>query len=862
MPVHTSDQKRSSRKQYTDEQLENKRARGEIACAECKRLKLKCDKSIPCNSCVKRGCPSVCPNGTLSSKQGTRFVLADTTELHKKIAEMGQRIQELEDALGVLQSVVSTEAHPLLREELLGIKFGPDVGVVAKEKPPLEHSFDVIDAFGTFTIGDMPGDGKYFGRSAGSEALFLAGADLATYQWHEDIHHPLPTEVARLSSSFPFHLNGTVDVDAAFDLLLNELPEQPRAWSLCEAYLEHATWAFRPIRREEMITEIVKPVYGHAKDRADGLTRDARQAVSPHKLAVAYMLFSIGALVDLTIEPLSHESEKYFRLCQAALSLRPIFDSPEISTVQALVLMASYHAMGGMHYSVDTAWSIMSLGTKLAQSLGLHRDSARWNMDAKTVERRRGLFYEIFSSDLFYSIGLGRQPSIRLSYCDTELPNDDEATLDDEGNIKTGFYRWKYEFCRDVFSQILEATLTAEPPSYQTVLDMDRKVREKALPPHLNLSTYSKDRLASITPLMYMQGCLLNQHRTVVSMYLHRSFFAQAMLDHAANPLRSPYAPSFLAAYRCASSIIKLSADYLEHLPQLAFRLWSVWTHLLSASIIVGTIVARSPGLNMAPNALIELDIACDLFEKGAPLSRRARSGYGILISLKAKAHQAYAQFQSGQSPSSDSNDVGSDEIALFGGQTKILFSKVMARRNGAGRQTSEPRPGGSDAFTGTLGDASPTVSGPLDMHPSLVEYLSQLPQDEHPQYPAWPGANTFASSSSTNHAQFFGMDFGGSKTNSAQYFEPSTYLHYGGSSTNLNHDQADIGSAPLSFYNTATELPTQRRADYNQQDHMMMDFGTLVAGGANIDESWTTFMQRTGVLEDVDWDAQRNGRP
>jgi hypothetical protein len=57
-----------------------KRSYGVIACAECRRsvlrslpslivtelrrrLKLKCDKNVPCSSCTRRGCPSICPNG-------------------------------------------------------------------------------------------------------------------------------------------------------------------------------------------------------------------------------------------------------------------------------------------------------------------------------------------------------------------------------------------------------------------------------------------------------------------------------------------------------------------------------------------------------------------------------------------------------------------------------------------------------------------------------------------------------------------------------------------------------------------------------------------------------------------------------
>ena len=46
---------------------ELKRARGAISCAECRRLKLKCDKTVPCSSCKRRGCASICPNGSLAT---------------------------------------------------------------------------------------------------------------------------------------------------------------------------------------------------------------------------------------------------------------------------------------------------------------------------------------------------------------------------------------------------------------------------------------------------------------------------------------------------------------------------------------------------------------------------------------------------------------------------------------------------------------------------------------------------------------------------------------------------------------------------------------------------------------------------
>lgn len=68
-------------------------------------------------------------------------------------------------------------------------------------------------------------------------------------------------------------------------------------------------------------------------------------------------------------------------------------------------------------------------------------------------------------------------------------------------------------------------------------------------------------------------------------LYIHRSFFAQAMLDHPANPLRSPYAPSFLAAYRCASGVIKSGLNHFDRFPDLCGRWWGVWTHCRHTSL-------------------------------------------------------------------------------------------------------------------------------------------------------------------------------------------------------------------------------------------------------------------------------------
>ena len=76
---------------------------------------------------------------------------------------MSDRIRQLEDALA--QSTGSND-HPLLREELLSIKHGQaSVSAAALPNQAVEQ---VINTMGDMTIGER-GEGKYFGRSAGTE---------------------------------------------------------------------------------------------------------------------------------------------------------------------------------------------------------------------------------------------------------------------------------------------------------------------------------------------------------------------------------------------------------------------------------------------------------------------------------------------------------------------------------------------------------------------------------------------------------------------------------------------------------------------------------------------------------------------
>ena len=83
--------------------------------------------------------------GVLVSGKGTRFILANTEQLHSKIQEMSDRIRNLEDALQAIHSEHAShpdQPHPLMQPALLGIK--STMGLYSAQAVPSEDRTTVV----------------------------------------------------------------------------------------------------------------------------------------------------------------------------------------------------------------------------------------------------------------------------------------------------------------------------------------------------------------------------------------------------------------------------------------------------------------------------------------------------------------------------------------------------------------------------------------------------------------------------------------------------------------------------------------------------------------------------------------------
>ncbi|TBU24177.1 hypothetical protein BD311DRAFT_672335 [Dichomitus squalens] len=734
-------------------EIELKRSRGEISCAECRRLKIRCDKTIPCQSCQRRGCAALCPNGPLATGQGTRFVLAATEHLHRRIAKMSERIHQLEDALAILQAKSSNEPHPLLSDGLSKNKnIDSDDDMLAPEQPTAA-SGDVVSAFGMLSMSDH-GVSRFFGPTGGTEVSCLqSDSDVPSSPSNgsrspESLRGsktpPLPGEITRFSNAFPFTPMGPPH--HVYELIEGHLPPYPRACELLESYVSHAAWLFRSVPRTQLFDEMLPRYYRQAADDDAPLPR--MEQSNPHDLALLLLCFAIGALMDLKQQPYNSEAEHYCQLAQAAMCLHPVLANPTLVTIQALHLQSIYVAMvgnepGGQDNQMEFSWALVTLAGQLSHTVGVRdRDSARFGFSPEIVERRRVTFWDLFVADAWQqSLMTGRPPVIQREYIDCKFPTP-TATPDDE-DLGEELETWGFRFALNCVAEVASKTLTAEAPSYDTIMELDRKVREFPIPPDAAAMLEDLDTPPDSEPPPLQDSMIrfvLSHSREVILLFLHRSFFAQAIIDCPRNPLRSAYAHSFLAAYRSSSTVLKVVRDQFKLYPSMCARFWVIWTFAFSAAVVFATVVTRGPRSAMAPQALAQLDQAYELFTQASKHSRRAAKALPILLRLREKAHCSFAAALN--DPMYDGalwtvkTEKDEDELDIFAGRTAVVASK---------------RP--SPSPTAHLPPLHTGESLPLITPPSSIPIAPMADPNGVPLTEAWPmHRQTSASSSGLPH--------------------------------------------------------------------------------------------------------------
>lgn len=199
------------------------------------------------------------------------------------------------------------------------------------------------------------------------------GSSPPTEQMPENSRSPsLQPEVALFSNAFPFTPAGSArETQTKLEALL---PAWEKAHELVETYMEQAAWLFRSVSRGQLFDEMLPVIYHRPPKKP--LHEHGGNYEGPHALALLFMTFAIGLLVDLRQKPFSDESDRYYQLAKAAITLQSVLEKPELITIQALHLMSIYNMMRqpdirdeDSETSMEMSWSLMRMCHQLSQTV-------------------------------------------------------------------------------------------------------------------------------------------------------------------------------------------------------------------------------------------------------------------------------------------------------------------------------------------------------------------------------------------------------------------------------------------------------------------------------------------------------------
>ncbi|KAG9057508.1 hypothetical protein FS842_006289 [Serendipita sp. 407] len=568
------------------------------SCAECKRLKLKCDKQQPCGACVRRGCPQICPEGQLVAGKGTRFILSNTKELHNEIDSLRARVKDLEQALAELQSQVTPEPHPLLQASLK---------VVTETLKPVDKDVKIepvedealIDTFGSLTI-EPNGQTIWYGPHAGSE-FYIPRADKAPLLENQV---PLPVDILLLSRMFPFKATTEAEaVDLVRKQIRSNLPPKDTAYEMCAAHFARLAWSSSTTLWQEFHDSVLEPIY------APGGLADDEQ--------VALLLIVLANSVQLDpTHPVGHpDGSRYYHLSRVSMVLSgDLFQAHSQSAIKYLVRIkcsaeCSVHNIAAnicvlLRYFKRTGWPEQSLGChKSSYSIGtdvwppygssvfcicnhslvLDRDNPQWDQYPEEAERRRQTWWELISFETIQGFAMGRPRAISTQHFDTRMPHDDE----DEGKPPT-FNRIKYRWIAQGIGNLMDEVFGVKPPSYARTLKIDKDLRDwplDSVPTIDDVVLNSPEDATRKFMFLLMRSFATTGLREISLLYLHRRYFVEALTRHPEEPLRSKYAMSVLAVHRSSvlllQGIQRLNGLIGNILPRVVF----MWLHGLSAYV-------------------------------------------------------------------------------------------------------------------------------------------------------------------------------------------------------------------------------------------------------------------------------------
>ncbi|KAF9582311.1 hypothetical protein BGW38_000360, partial [Lunasporangiospora selenospora] len=111
--------------------------------------------------------------------------------------------------------------------------------------------------------------------------------------------------------------------------------------------------------------------------------------------------------------------DEYFSRAKRIIDIE--YELPRQAVIQALLMMVLYRFTSVK--SGGRVWVMLGMATRMAQDLGMHRSSARWQLPPLETEIRKRLWWACYIMDRWVSAAMGRPMAIDDTDCDVEYPS-------------------------------------------------------------------------------------------------------------------------------------------------------------------------------------------------------------------------------------------------------------------------------------------------------------------------------------------------------------------------------------------------------------------------------------------------------
>ncbi|KAL7328127.1 hypothetical protein PS15p_206447 [Mucor circinelloides] len=416
----------------SSDEATTKRQRVSRACDLCRKKKIKCDGASPvCGNCLAFHLECSYKDTTKKRGPPKGYIEAIENRLHKLEAYLNDVVKEEQDdprtleLIRELQSPLETPGGEKIkgrpqrrqRRNKRNTVSSNDTTMASPlsplfDSPTLTHSelpdeqttssstaigSPANDSTGQLSM-DENGGVRYLGKSSGFYLLsnsrtYQNGAfHFSGYAHQYKVDQLQPSRKRRYSNVDPF-----------------ELPPKDLSEHLIALYFTHF-YPVLPMFYKRRLVCSASPL----------------EPVSPLLLNAIYAIASrVTPDERVRSDPNSPDTAGDIFYERAKCLLDDYYDTPKISTVQALLLMAS-HQQGAMKSA--RAWLYSGMAFRMAQDLGLNRNCDHWNISPEERERRKRVFWCCYIVDRVTSAIYGRSSNFEERDCDVPFPavDDDE----------------------------------------------------------------------------------------------------------------------------------------------------------------------------------------------------------------------------------------------------------------------------------------------------------------------------------------------------------------------------------------------------------------------------------------------------